>query len=151
MSLAALLLLAGCGSGPTRSPEQAAAERARLLAPCQLPRQAVCDELEIDLSADLFGELTRPAQIQRQGGSADLSTPDVYTATTDNGLAQPIEMGVAGLRFAVLRRATVRVHPGLPARLDLSARGSVDLVTEAGNRLRLSELRISQGQERRLP
>jgi len=152
LPITALTLLAACGgSGAARSPEESAATHARLLAPFQLPRQAVCDELEIDLSAGFFGELTRPAQIERRAGSADLTTPDVYTATTENGLAQPIEMAVAGLKFAVLRKAIVRVHAAAPARLDLSARGNVDLVSEAGTRMSLGELAISQGLERRLP
>jgi len=146
--LTAAVVVLGCAGPSYASKEEVALAEARLLAPFQVERDVVADTLVIEISANFYGQVARPATNPRLH-EMDLTTvdgDDVRHWSSRGGLQSPLRFRVGEVDFAVIKTATLRVlGSGKPMTLTVRAAGEVSEVRPGSAVKNWREIRIQEG------
>jgi len=141
-----VVLTVGCETAKTAPPEQVAAAESRLMSPYQQKRAVMSDELTIDISANFYSEVGRPAvQVELHELTSTVEDgAQLHRWTSKGGLQSPLTFTIGKTRFVALQAATLRVREGGEYALNATAAGKVT-VSEAGKLLDCREVRIAEG------
>jgi hypothetical protein len=162
-SLASLTLWASCAGAPV-TPEQRRAAEERLLAPFARPVEVGCGQLRVELTANFYANVGRPA-IDAARHRQSVVEGDGFTETTWTNIGgqpahaftitigAPPEITETGLRrspgmtFTVVDELKIRVYSERrPLTLCATAGGSLVVIKEAAGQIReVREFAIADG------